>query len=145
MGAFLCSAGTKGRRFALPNARFLMQKTGFEEQVCTDIQPPTYPFLPSIHPSIHPSILNQPHAPLTLTLPLPPPPLSPPPHTKVYGQASDIVLEVENSIRDNQRFLKELSDITGRSPEQIKEDFKCVRLLCCVCWFGGMDGRACDG
>lgn len=33
MGAFLCSAGTKGRRYALPNARFLMQKTGFEEQV----------------------------------------------------------------------------------------------------------------
>jgi len=28
MGAFLCSAGSKGRRFALPNARFLMQKTG---------------------------------------------------------------------------------------------------------------------
>jgi ATP-dependent protease ClpP protease subunit len=33
MGAFLCSAGTKGRRYALPNSRFLMQKTGFDEQV----------------------------------------------------------------------------------------------------------------
>lgn len=33
MGAFLCGAGTKGRRYALPNARLLMQKTGFEEQV----------------------------------------------------------------------------------------------------------------
>lgn len=31
MGSFLCAAGTHGRRFALPNSRFLMQKTGFEE------------------------------------------------------------------------------------------------------------------
>ena len=28
MGAFLCGAGTKGMRYALPNARFLMQRTG---------------------------------------------------------------------------------------------------------------------
>ncbi|CEM00799.1 unnamed protein product [Vitrella brassicaformis CCMP3155] len=31
MGAFLCAAGTPGQRFCLPNARFLMQKTGMEE------------------------------------------------------------------------------------------------------------------
>ncbi|GMH60455.1 hypothetical protein TrVE_jg5505 [Triparma verrucosa] len=31
MGAFLCSAGTPGRRYALPNARFLMQKQGLME------------------------------------------------------------------------------------------------------------------
>jgi len=31
MGAFLCSAGTKGQRFALPNARFLMQRTGLDD------------------------------------------------------------------------------------------------------------------
>lgn len=73
MGAFLCAAGTKGRRFSLPNSRFLMQKTGFEEQV--------------------------------------------------YGQASDIVLEVDSTMRENQRFLAELSRLTGRKPEQIKKDF----------------------
>ena len=33
MGSFLCGAGTKGRRYALPNSRFLLQKTGFEEVV----------------------------------------------------------------------------------------------------------------
>jgi len=30
MGAILCGAGTKGRRCALPNARFLLQRTGME-------------------------------------------------------------------------------------------------------------------
>lgn len=31
MGAFLCAAGTKGLRYALPNARFLLQKTGLDD------------------------------------------------------------------------------------------------------------------
>lgn len=31
MGAFLCSAGTKGKRSAMPNARFLLQRTGMDE------------------------------------------------------------------------------------------------------------------
>ena len=31
MGAFLCGAGTKGKRYALPNARFLMQRTGLDD------------------------------------------------------------------------------------------------------------------
>ena len=31
MGAFLCSAGTPGLRFCLPNARFLLQKTGLDD------------------------------------------------------------------------------------------------------------------
>jgi len=30
MGALLCGAGTKGRRCALPNSRFLLQRTGME-------------------------------------------------------------------------------------------------------------------
>jgi ATP-dependent Clp protease protease subunit len=30
MGAFLCSAGTKGKRSAMPNSRFLLQRTGME-------------------------------------------------------------------------------------------------------------------
>eukprot|EP00541_Cyclophora_tenuis_P006595 CAMPEP_0116551912 /NCGR_PEP_ID=MMETSP0397-20121206/6206_1 /TAXON_ID=216820 /ORGANISM="Cyclophora tenuis, Strain ECT3854" /LENGTH=250 /DNA_ID=CAMNT_0004076827 /DNA_START=180 /DNA_END=932 /DNA_ORIENTATION=+ len=30
MGAFLCSAGTKGSRGGMPNARFLIQRTGLE-------------------------------------------------------------------------------------------------------------------
>ncbi|GFH53264.1 CLP_protease-domain-containing protein [Chaetoceros tenuissimus] len=30
MGALLCGAGTKGRRCAMPNARFLLQRTGME-------------------------------------------------------------------------------------------------------------------
>lgn len=51
---------------------------------------------------------------------------SPPKNAQVYGQASDIVLEVESTMKDNMRFLKELSDITGRTEAQIKDDFKCV-------------------
>lgn len=31
MAAFLCAAGTPGKRFALPNARFLLQKTGLDD------------------------------------------------------------------------------------------------------------------
>jgi len=31
MGAFLCGAGTKGMRYSLPNARFLMQRTGLDD------------------------------------------------------------------------------------------------------------------
>merc|ERR550537_1359248 len=31
MGAFLCAAGTPGLRFALPNARYLLQKTGLDD------------------------------------------------------------------------------------------------------------------
>jgi len=31
MAAFLCGAGTKGKRFAFPNARFLLQKTGLDD------------------------------------------------------------------------------------------------------------------
>lgn len=30
MGAFLCGAGTKGKRNAMPNARFLLQRTGLD-------------------------------------------------------------------------------------------------------------------
>jgi len=30
MGAFLCGAGTKGRRCAMPNSRFLLHRTGLE-------------------------------------------------------------------------------------------------------------------
>jgi len=31
MGALLCGAGTKGKRFSMPNARFLLQRTGIEK------------------------------------------------------------------------------------------------------------------
>lgn len=31
MGAFLCAAGTKGKRSAMPNSRFLLQRTGLDE------------------------------------------------------------------------------------------------------------------
>jgi len=31
MGAFLCGAGTKGMRCSMPNARFLMQRTGMDQ------------------------------------------------------------------------------------------------------------------
>ena len=31
MGAFLCAAGTKGKRSAMPNSRFLLQRTGMNE------------------------------------------------------------------------------------------------------------------
>jgi ATP-dependent Clp protease, protease subunit len=33
MGAFLCAAGTKGRRSAMPNSRFLLQRTGLDQPV----------------------------------------------------------------------------------------------------------------
>ena len=33
MGAFLCGAGTKGKRSAMPNARFLLQRTGLDQAV----------------------------------------------------------------------------------------------------------------
>lgn len=33
MGAFLCAAGTKGKRSAMPNSRFLLQRTGLDEVV----------------------------------------------------------------------------------------------------------------
>lgn len=33
MGAFLCSAGTKGRRSAMPNSRFLLQRTGLDQPI----------------------------------------------------------------------------------------------------------------
>lgn len=31
MGAFLCAAGTKGKRSAMPNSRFMLQRTGMDE------------------------------------------------------------------------------------------------------------------
>lgn len=40
MGAFLCAAGTKGKRSAMPNSRFLLQRTGLDEVIrgqATDI------------------------------------------------------------------------------------------------------------
>jgi ATP-dependent Clp protease, protease subunit len=33
MGAFLCGAGTKGKRSAMPNARFLLQRTGLDRPI----------------------------------------------------------------------------------------------------------------
>ncbi|KAL3913574.1 MAG: hypothetical protein SGARI_000589 [Bacillariaceae sp.] len=33
MGAFLCAAGTKGKRSAMPNSRFLLQRTGLDQPV----------------------------------------------------------------------------------------------------------------
>eukprot|EP00529_Nitzschia_sp_RCC80_P029071 CAMPEP_0113464128 /NCGR_PEP_ID=MMETSP0014_2-20120614/13033_1 /TAXON_ID=2857 /ORGANISM="Nitzschia sp." /LENGTH=335 /DNA_ID=CAMNT_0000356183 /DNA_START=26 /DNA_END=1033 /DNA_ORIENTATION=+ /assembly_acc=CAM_ASM_000159 len=33
MGSFLCAAGTKGKRSAMPNSRFLLQRTGLNEVV----------------------------------------------------------------------------------------------------------------
>lgn len=42
----------------------------------------------------------------------------------MYGQASDIILEVEENMGDNARFLRELSQTTGRPLEQIVKDFK---------------------
>jgi ATP-dependent Clp protease protease subunit len=40
MGAFLCAAGTKGKRSAMPNSRFLLQRMGLDQPVrgqATDI------------------------------------------------------------------------------------------------------------
>jgi hypothetical protein len=33
MGAYLCGAGTKGKRSAMPNARFLLQRTGLDRPI----------------------------------------------------------------------------------------------------------------
>jgi ATP-dependent Clp protease protease subunit len=74
MGAFLCAAGTKGKRSAMPNSRFLLQRTG----------------------------LDQP----------------------VRGQAVDIVLEVRNIKKQNDRTEGELARLTGQPLERIQKDLK---------------------
>jgi ATP-dependent Clp protease protease subunit len=33
MGALLCAAGTRGKRYALPNSRFLMSRSGLDEGI----------------------------------------------------------------------------------------------------------------
>jgi ATP-dependent Clp protease protease subunit len=72
MGAFLCAAGTKGKRSAMPNARFLLQRTGLDEVI--------------------------------------------------RGQATDIVLEVRNVKKCNDRVEQELSKLTGQTVEKIHKD-----------------------
>lgn len=74
MGAFLCSAGTKGKRSAMPNSRFLLQRTGLDEVI--------------------------------------------------RGQATDIVLEVRNIKKINDRVENELAKLTGQPLERIQKDLK---------------------
>jgi len=74
MGAFLCAAGTKGKRSAMPNSRFLLQRTGLDEVL--------------------------------------------------RGQATDIVLEVKNVKKCNDRMESELSLLTGQPVEKIQNDLK---------------------
>jgi ATP-dependent Clp protease protease subunit len=74
MGAFLCAAGTKGKRSAMPNSRFLLQRVGLDRPV--------------------------------------------------YGQATDIVLEVRNIKKLNDRVEKMLANLTGQSMERIEKDLK---------------------
>jgi hypothetical protein len=33
MGALLCAAGTRGKRFAMPNSRFLMSRSGMDDGI----------------------------------------------------------------------------------------------------------------
>jgi len=72
MAAFLCAAGTKGKRSAMPNSRFLLQRTGLDEVM--------------------------------------------------RGQATDIVLEVRNVKKSNDRMEYELSQLTGQPVEKIQQD-----------------------
>jgi ATP-dependent Clp protease, protease subunit len=74
MGAFLCAAGTKGKRSAMPNSRFLLQRVGLDKPV--------------------------------------------------YGQAADIVLEVKNIKKLNDRVETILANLTGQPPEKVREDLK---------------------
>lgn len=74
MGAFLMGAGTKGKRMALPNARFLLQ--------------------------------------------------APAMHDVVRGQASDVVIEVNNILSQRTRMIKGLSEFTGRTEEEIRKELK---------------------
>jgi ATP-dependent Clp protease protease subunit len=74
MGAFLCAAGTKGKRSAMPNSRFLLQRTGLDEVV--------------------------------------------------RGQATDIVLEVRNIKKQNDRTEDELAKLTGQPIDRIRSDLK---------------------
>lgn len=74
MGALLAGAGTKGKRCAMPNARFLLERTGLEQ-----------PF---------------------------------------QGQATDIGLEVANMKLMNDKMNKELSMLTGQTPQKINEDMR---------------------
>ncbi|KAL3928496.1 MAG: hypothetical protein SGBAC_012628 [Bacillariaceae sp.] len=72
MASFLCAAGTKGKRSAMPNSRFLLQRTGMDEVM--------------------------------------------------RGQATDIVLEVRNVKKQNDRMEYELSQLTGQPVERIQQD-----------------------
>lgn len=74
MSAFLCAAGTKGKRSAMPNSRFLLQRTGLDEVM--------------------------------------------------RGQATDIVLEVQNVKKSNDRMEYELATLTGQPIEKIQNDLR---------------------
>jgi len=74
MGAFLVASGTKGRRFATPNALFRLSRVGLE--------------------------------------------------SPIRGQASDIALEATQMLRESKAVEKLLSEVSGRTPEQIDQDLK---------------------
>lgn len=82
VSAFLVAGGTKGKRFALPNARFAMQNPG--------IMPPVD------------EQGNQRQRPM---------------------QATEMQLEVQEALRDRKRMLDGFSRFTGRSLDQLEQDF----------------------
>jgi len=83
VAAFLVAGGTPGKRFALPNARFMLQ-----------------------NPRIDPPIDAEGN-----------------PRTRIM-QATEMQLEVQETLRDKKRMLEGLSRFTGRSVELLQQDFK---------------------
>ncbi|KAA8498034.1 ATP-dependent Clp protease proteolytic subunit 2 [Porphyridium purpureum] len=74
MSALICAAGTKGKRFSLPNARYLIQA----------------PSLPDL----------------------------------VRGQASDVAVEVRQTLNQRDKYAKLMAKFTGRAESLIMEDLK---------------------
>jgi len=82
VSAFLVAGGTKGKRFALPNARFAMQNPGIMPPVDEKGNPRQRPM-----------------------------------------QATEMQLEVEETLRDKKRMLEGFSRFTGRPVDRLEQDF----------------------
>jgi ATP-dependent Clp protease protease subunit len=105
ISGFLCGAGTKGKRMALPNARFLLQ------------------VLSSAHALIDPCRTMCLHPHLTACLFLQNPKLEDMGLSQVlYGQASDVKIEATEILRMREKVYRGLMQFTDRDYETIRKD-----------------------
>ena len=119
VSAFLVAGGTKSKRYALPNARFAMQvrcmgaavpfsvafflrcRTESALRVTLYVVPTFVPQNPSIMPP-----LDEKGNPVMRPM-----------------QATEMKLEVEETLRDKKRMIEGFSSFTGRPIEHINQDF----------------------